>query len=47
MIPPRENSHLVAAMEQVHDVYKRPYNKARPVVVMDETPKQMIKEVRK
>ena len=47
MIPPRENSHFVAAMEQVLDVYKRPYNKARPVVCMDETPKQLIKEVRK
>jgi len=47
VIPPRENSHFVAAMEQVLDVYKRPYNKARPVVCMDETPKQLIKEVRK
>ena len=47
MIPPRENSHFVAAMEQVLDVYKRPYDKARPVVCMDETPKQLIKEVRK
>ena len=47
MIPPRENSHFVAAMEQVLDVYKRPYNKAKPVVCMDETPKQLIKEVRK
>ena len=47
MIPPRENSHFVAAMEQVLDVYKRPYNKARPVVCMDETPKQLIKEAHK
>jgi len=47
VIPPRENSHFVAAMEQVLDVYKRPYNKARPVVCMDETPKQLIKEVPK
>jgi len=47
VIPPRENSHFVAAMEQVLDVYKRPYDKARPVVCMDETPKQLIKEVRK
>jgi transposase len=47
VIPPQENSHFVAAMEQVLDVYKRPYNKARPVVCMDETPKQLIKEVRK
>ena len=34
-------------MEQVLDVYKRPYNKSKPVVCMDETPKQLIKEVRK
>jgi len=47
VIPSRENSHFVAAMEQVLDVYKRPYNKARPVVCMDETPKQLIKEARK
>lgn len=47
MIPPQQNSHFVAAMEQVLDVYKRPYNKSRPVVCMDETPKQLIKEVRK
>jgi transposase len=46
VIPPQENSHFVAAMEQVLDVYKRPFNKAKPVVCMDETPKQLIKEVR-
>lgn len=34
-------------MENVLDVYKRPYNKSNPVVCMDETPKQLIKEVRK
>ena len=28
------------------DVYKRPYNKARPVVCMDESPKQLISETR-
>lgn len=32
-------------MEQVLDVYKRPYNKSNPVVCMDKTPKQLIKEV--
>ena len=46
VIPPNENSHFVAAMEQVLDVYKRPFNKKRPIVCMDETPKQLIKEVR-
>ena len=33
-------------MEQVLDVYKRPYNKDFPVVCMDESPKQLIKETR-
>jgi len=33
-------------MEQVLDVYKRPYNEYFPVVCMDESPKQLIKETR-
>jgi hypothetical protein len=33
-------------MEQVLDVYKRPYSKALPVICMDESPKQLIKETR-
>jgi hypothetical protein len=33
-------------MEQVLDVYKRPYNPRLPVVCMDETPRQLIKETR-
>jgi len=32
-------------MEQVLDVYKRPYNEDIPVVCMDETPKQLIETV--
>lgn len=31
-------------MERVLDVYKKPYNKAFPVVCMDESPKQLIEE---
>jgi hypothetical protein len=34
-------------MEDVLDVYKRPYDKLHPVVCMDESSKQLIKEVRK
>lgn len=34
-------------MEDVLSVYKRPYNKKRPVVCMDELSKQTVKEVRK
>lgn len=33
-------------MERVLDVYKRAYNKDLPVVCMDESPKQLIKETR-
>ncbi len=34
-------------MEKVLDVYKRPYNAAYPVVGMDETPRQLIRETRR
>jgi hypothetical protein len=37
---------FVAHMEMVLDVYKMPYNEAKPVVCMDESPKQLIKETR-
>jgi len=33
-------------MEKVLDIYKLPYNKEYPVVCMDESPKQLIKETR-
>ena len=33
-------------MERVLDVYKRPYDPLYPVVCMDESPKQLIKETR-
>jgi hypothetical protein len=33
-------------MEQVLDIYKRPYNKVIPVLCMDESPKQLIREPR-
>ncbi len=46
MIPPDDNSDFVAGMERVLDVYKRPYNAGFPVVCMDESPKQLIKETR-
>ncbi len=46
ILPPLENSDFVAHMEQVLDVYKEAYNKDYPVVCMDESPKQLIKETR-
>lgn len=47
VIPPKHNSHFVAAMEKVLDVYKRVYNKLFPIVCMDESPKQLIRETRR
>ena len=46
MIPPKESSSFVANMEIVLDVYKRPYDPERPVVCMDESPKQLIAEAK-
>lgn len=46
MIPPEQNGQFVADMENVLDVYKRPYNPAFPVVCMDESPRQLIRETR-
>ena len=46
MIPPEHNSSFVAHMEGVLDVYKRPFDPQRPVVCMDESPKQLIAETR-
>lgn len=46
MIPPKANAAFVAAMEDVLDVYTRPYDPARPLVCLDETSKQLTKETR-
>ena len=45
-IPPRGSAAFVACMEDVLEVYARPYDPRRPVVCMDETHKQLIGEVR-
>lgn len=46
IIPPLESGDFVAHMESVLDVYKMPYNPTIPVICMDESPKQLIKETR-
>lgn len=46
VIPPEQNGEFVAQMEQVLDVYKRPYDSRHPVVCMDESPRQLIRETR-
>ena len=44
-IPPKENAGFVAAMEDVLDVYQRPYDPTRPVVGLDEMPVQLTADV--
>lgn len=46
MIPPESNGQFVADMEKVLEVYKRPFNRDNPVICMDETSKQLIRETR-
>ena len=46
MIPPAHNAEFVACMEDVLDVYERPYDARFPVVCMDEQPVQLIGETR-
>ena len=46
-IPPKSNAEFVCQMEEVLDVYKRPYDPNRPMVCFDERPKQLIGEIRK
>ena len=45
-IPPKASAEFVFHMEDVLDVYHRPYERGRPVVCLDETLKQLIGEVR-
>lgn len=45
-IPEGQSGDFVARMEDVLDVYTRAYNAKLPVVCMDESPKQIIGEVR-
>lgn len=46
MIPPQANAEFVCAMEDVLEVYTRPYDPARPVVCLDELSKQWVAETR-
>ena len=45
-IPPEHNAEFVCAMENVLEVYQRPYSPDYPVVCMDETNKQLVAETR-
>ena len=46
MIPPKQNAAFVAAMEDILELYKRPYDKTFPLVCMDEQPVQLVNETR-
>jgi hypothetical protein len=46
VLPPKANAGFVAAMEDVLEVYARPYDPERPQVCFDEGGKQLIGEVR-
>lgn len=45
-IPPDQNAAFVANMEDVLEVYSRPYNPKRPVVCMDEQPIELHDDAR-
>ena len=45
-IPAKENAEFVCAMEEVLDVYKRAYDETHPLIGMDESSRQQIKETR-
>lgn len=46
MIPPHANAEFVCALEDVLEVYTRPYDPQRPQVCIDETSKQLVAETR-
>lgn len=41
-IPPKANAAFVCQMEDVLEVYKLPYDPHRPLICMDEMPKQLL-----
>ena len=43
---PKADADYAAKMEDVLEVYQRPYDSLRPVACIDETNKQLIKETR-
>ena len=44
-IPPKQNADFVARMEEVLEVYSRPFDEKRPVICMDEKPFQLLDEM--
>jgi DDE superfamily endonuclease len=46
VIPPTQSGEFVWRMEDVLEVYTRPYDPRRPLVCMDEMPEQLLADVR-
>src|SRR5262249_26814626 len=46
VIPPRQSGEFVARMEDVLEVYHRPYDERRPLVCLDEVGVQLVGEAR-
>jgi len=46
VIPPEADAEFVAGMEDVLEIYEKPYDPACPVLCMDEQPVQLLKETR-
>ena len=46
VLPPKQSAEFVFHMEDVLEVYHRPYDPKRPVLCIDETFKQLIGETR-
>ena len=45
-LPPKANAEFVAAIEDVREVYHRPFDPTRPQVCLDEASKQLLADVR-
>ena len=46
VIPPKADGEYVGRMEDLLDLYAKPYDAAKPVVCMDEASKQLTGEVK-
>src|SRR5438128_913287 len=46
VIPPEADAEFAASMEEVLEVYARPYDSRYPVLCLDEQPIQLLKETR-
>src|SRR5262249_46474862 len=46
VIPPEQSGEFVARMEDVLEVYHRPYDPRRPLICLDEVPVQLVGETR-